>query len=290
VRFFYLALLLLMIATTAMAETIKVHFPYTLAEGDNRDAYFLKVLDLAMTYADTDSVQLVPVNTTVTKSRALLEMQRGRQFDLVWSMTSTEREKHLLPVRIPLMRGLLGHRLFLIRENDQHRFDDVSNLDELSLLIAGQGHDWPDTRILRANSLDVRTSTRYQNLFHMLRMERFDYFPRSVAEIWPEMKAQAGQGIVLEDGLALRYPAPIYFFVRQDARELADILEDGLRAAISDGALQRLLREHPDTAPIFEHRLLEERRILDLENPLLPPETPLDEKALWLDDAQWLGQ
>jgi hypothetical protein len=42
----------------------------------------------------------------------------------------------------------------------------------------------PDTTSQRANGLRLELSPRYDGLFRMLKSNRFDYFPRSVLEIW----------------------------------------------------------------------------------------------------------
>ncbi|MCX4029761.1 hypothetical protein H0A36_18915 [Endozoicomonas sp. SM1973] len=59
----------------------------------------------------------------MTQSRAFLSL--GRQLDVVWSMTSIERETLFTPVRIPLLKGLLGHRIFIIRNGEEQRFEGI---------------------------------------------------------------------------------------------------------------------------------------------------------------------
>jgi hypothetical protein len=39
-----------------------------------------------------------------------------------WSATTVDRERRLLPVRVPTRRGLLGFRLLLIRRQRQSEF------------------------------------------------------------------------------------------------------------------------------------------------------------------------
>jgi hypothetical protein len=82
--------------------------------------------------------------------------------------------------------------MFLINRSDAAKFTKVKTLDDLRQLQAGQGHDWPDTEILRFNGLNVQVSASYESLFTMLRAQRFDYFPRSIIEIWDEQKKFGG--------------------------------------------------------------------------------------------------
>ena len=100
--------------------------------------------------------------------------------------------KRLLPIRIPIQKGILGWRVGLIRKGDQGRFAGVDTLEDLKRVRLAQGQEWPDTLILRANGIDVITAPRYEGLFKMLVSKRFDYFPRSVNEIWDELESHAG--------------------------------------------------------------------------------------------------
>lgn len=66
--------------------------------------------------------------------------------------------------------------MFLIRKDEQHRFNDIKNLKHLSEFTAGQGTYWGDTSVLMENKLKVVTSTKFADLFPMLNAKRFDYF------------------------------------------------------------------------------------------------------------------
>ncbi|MFD2449342.1 hypothetical protein ACFSQE_13670 [Vogesella fluminis] len=68
----------------------------------------------------------------------------------------------------------------------------VYTVRDLHDKVAGQGHDWPDTYILRAAGLPVETSIGYEALFGMLRHGRFDYFPRGVLEVEDEIRLYGG--------------------------------------------------------------------------------------------------
>jgi hypothetical protein len=208
-------------------------------------------------------------------------LKNGR-LDLIWAVPTEEREDELLPVRIPLEKGLLGYRVFLIRAGDQGRFSKITSLNELKTLLAGQGQDWNSTRILEHNGFAVVTANNYHSLFRMLRDGRFDFFPRGLNEVWAELEAKKDLGLTLEQGLLLRYPATSYFFVNKRNTPLAARLEKGLRAALADGSFDRLVTGHPSHRELFRLAKLSERRVLRLDNPFLPKATPLDETRLWV--------
>jgi regulator of protease activity HflC (stomatin/prohibitin superfamily) len=78
----------------------------------------------------------------------------------------------------------------------------------------------------------------------------------------------------------LHYPTAYYYFVNKNDAVLAQALERGLRSAIKDGSFEALFTKTYGDAV---HRArLQQRTRLELRNPLLPPQTPLDQKELWL--------
>lgn len=283
-----LLLSLIACAHGATAADAVIGYP-SYAETDVQDPihqYHLSVLRLALERSG-GHYRLQMVRKPVGQGRAIRELSGGSSdLDLLWTMTSEEREQQLLPVRIPIDRGLMGWRLLLIRRGDAERFAAIRSLEALKDLTAGQLHDWPDTGILRANGLSVGTTSVYGSLFTMLSRGRVDYFPRSVMEIQDEMQ-QFGSALdlMIAPGLMLRYPAANYFFVHRHNTQLAADLQRGLERLLDDGTLHSLFMSH------FRTRLkplrLAERRELLLRNPLLPAPTPLQRTELWADPAQF---
>lgn len=271
------------VAAEEAARTELIRYPQRVTEWDTRNDYFLDVLRLALdkTRAEYGDYVLEPSSQAMPQSRAIRLLSDNQELDVLWSMTSRQREAQLLPVRIPLLKGLMGYRLFIIRAEDQTWFDNVRTLDQLRELRAGQGHDWPDTEILRANGFHVETSTEYEDLFRMLEAGRFDFFPRALNEPWSEVTASGSDHLTVEQQLLLYYPTASYFFVNRHNAELAERLEKGLEAAIADGSFDELFFGHPVNAYALSHASLGTRRMIKLVNPLLPAETPLQRKNLW---------
>lgn len=285
-RLWLAALLPLLIATShsvADTEGDVIRHIRPDSEKDVRNQYYLEMLRLALdkTRKEFGDYRLRAVEEDFSQNRAIALLADDRALDVIWTMTSREREEKLRPIRIPLLRGLMGMRLLIIRSGDQGWFDNVTRLDQLRQLRAGQGHDWPDTRILRANNLPLVSVSHYQALFGMLEQGRFDYLPRAVNEPWAEVEAHPEMDLAVEDTLLLYYPAASYFFVAPGNDRLARRLKTGLEKALADDSLTRLFREHPVNRRAFEQAALLRRRVLWLENPLLPEETPLQRPELW---------
>lgn len=263
---------------------INIRVPKEEYSNSGHTDYIRTLLRLALirSKAPNERISLSSIEENLTQARLIAELQRGQNIDIIWTMTSREREASMLPIRIPLLKGLLGQRVFLIRAEQQAEFARVNTLTDLAQLTAGQGAHWPDTDILRENGLPVLTSTRYELLFSMLRGGRFDYFPRGVNEAWAELDAHPNEGLAVEETLLLSYPAPMYFFVRQGNEALAQRLEAGLEMLIEDGSMDALFESHPSFMNYVKKANVGARKIFKLHNPQLPKETPIEDARYWI--------
>lgn len=253
---------------------------YALVSGqeDPHLRYMLALLQLAC-----DEARLrcqLQAASAMNQSRALVQLGKpDGGIDLFWGMTSQERERQALPIRIPLDKGLLGWRVALVSADAPERLAGVSGVHQLAAQLAGQVADWPDTVILRHAGLKVLTSQDYGNLFPMLQHHRFDYFPRSVIEVQREAALPQAKGLVIDRHLVLHYPTAMYFFVSPHQPQLAKTLEQGLRLALKDGRFNQLFQRY--NGQLLTRLALAQRREIRLDNPLLPAATPLQDAALW---------
>lgn len=270
-------------AVSAPAATT-ITYPRPESLGDERAAYPIALLKLGLSKVG-NPYQLAPSPAQMQQGRALRLLARGQGIDLLWTVTSREREADFLPIRIPIDRGLIGWRLLLIRARDRALFAPVATASALAPLRAGQGHDWPDTEVLRANHFAVFTSTAYDRLFKMLDRGHIQYFPRAVTEIWQEIAAHPDLRLDAADGVVLHYPEALYFFVNKSNTALAASVEQGLRIAIADGSMQTLFEQYYGEA--IARAGLAQRTIISIDNPLLPAATPLADPALWYMPARF---
>jgi hypothetical protein len=257
-----------------------VRYPQSESEGqgERSEHYPVRLLKMALARAGADTT-LESTSVMMRQNRGLAELRNGRAIDVMWTMSSLQREQDLLPVRIPLDMGLIGWRLLLIRKSDAERFAAIRRQAELQGLDALQGHDWPDTEILRANGFKVQTASDYAGMFKMLESGRVDYFPRAVFEVWNEAEAFAAQDLMVAPGLALHYPAAFYFFVNKSNTALATAIQRGLESMLADGSYERLFRDY--FGEMVSRSGLGARRVFELRNPLLSQATPLARRQLW---------
>ncbi|AXE29606.1 amino acid ABC transporter substrate-binding protein [Chromobacterium phragmitis] len=216
----------------------------------------------------------------MNEPRFMAEAVSGQRVNLVWGATSEERERKLIPIRIPLGKGLLGYRVGLIRAGDQARFSGVRTVDDLKEFSFGLGPGWGDIPIYRHAGLTIWIDP-YEKLFKMLAAGRFDFYSRGVNEVFTEYQAfqLAKQGIVIEQDLLLYYPYPFYFFVSPSSPRLASRLTAGLERMLNDGSFDAIFWRYNRSS--IEQAGLARRRIVRLVNPALPAHTPLGDRRLW---------
>ena len=150
----------------------------------------------------------------------MVRLIKNGTIDVYWTATSHEREHELLPVRIPLMRGLLGYRVSIVHRDfaEQVKQPGVSLKD----LTACQVRFWPDTTILLSNQFNVASVTDFHKNFELIHKKRCDFFPRAIFEGEADLSmAQATYPeLRLFDDVLLYYPYPIYFFTAKENRQL----------------------------------------------------------------------
>jgi len=66
-----------------------------------------------------------------TQAREIALLEQSNDINIGWFGTSAELERDLVPIRYPIWRGLLGHRVFIISKNNQPAFDRVNTLEDL---------------------------------------------------------------------------------------------------------------------------------------------------------------
>jgi hypothetical protein len=281
-----LALLAALCLPGAWAQALD-RLVYPLSVGvDSRYQYDWAVLRMALDKSRPrfGAYSLHQAATSMSPARITQEllMPTGH-INILVRATAPELERQFLPVRIPVDRGLLSYRIFLVRQDDLARFAAVRTLDDLRRLRAGLGRDWADVPVLRAAGLPTEEGTAYEGLFSMLEAGRFDYFSRGADEALREYDERRASHprLAIEPTLLLHYPLPRYFFVRRDAegKQLAARIEAGLETMVRDGSLNTLF-QHYKGATIARANLLH-RRVLTIPNPTLSPQTPLSRSELW---------
>ncbi|MDH5518270.1 MAG: hypothetical protein OEY36_10725 [Gammaproteobacteria bacterium] len=251
---------------------------------DNPVSYRILQLALDKTVDSYGPYNLKP-SIEMEQGRVHTELKRNLRVHIASFAPSQKREDELLPIRIPVTRGLLGLRVCLIHEDNQQRFTGIDNAQQWieKAITIGQGQDWPDTAILEANQFNVVKSAKYLPLFDMLAKKRFDCFSRSVSEVIPELNKYTDKGIILEQNYLLAYRLPTFFFLSRRNQKLAERISLGLTLANKDGSFNKTITNaYRDQ---FNKINIRNRKIIYLDNPFLSIETrrTLKDESLWFN-------
>lgn len=273
--------LTLFCANNLYSESITIRHAQT--SEDPKEELVLSILKLALSKAETGHNYIYEENNAYTTEARLLTWIKEGTLDVMWAGTQPQYEEQLFPIRIPIFKGMLGHRIFIIREGDQARFDQVSSLEDLKSIPLGQGRYWGDTAVLKNADMTVVDPVKYQSLFPMLEGGRFDFFPRAIHEPWTEVEMHKNLKLAVEEKILLVYPFAMYFFVSRDNPTLGEAIQTGFRNAIDDGSYDDLLFGHPEVRKTLQKSNLRDRTVFRLPNPNMTKETPIDDKSLWLN-------
>lgn len=263
----------------ASSKTIKMAFP----EGAKRFFdYEFGVIEMALEMSDTDYVLDIEEIPGLTQSR-LNEMLLAGDVDVMFAGYSAERENRFRQVNIPITRGILGHRVFMVQKDRAEALRHVETLDELRQFCVGAGSDWPDADIMEDNGFCVERGPR-SNLWEMLENRRFDILTRAVHEAYRELPALQAQypDVVLNDTIMLVYPFDFFIYVNRQNHPLWQVINDGLLEAYRTGVFMERFRNDPAIARALD-ALKTERRVFHIEN------TIMSETTRNIDDRFWLS-
>ncbi|WP_229257317.1 hypothetical protein [Duganella callida] len=258
---------------------------YTIDMNSSKSSYAEShVLNLLHAALDASSARYGPYQLHVAqvrmeRDRLLLEMLKGDMVNLSGQVTSIEWEQKLIPIRIPIDKGITCYRIGLIDGRNQAEFSAIRTLAQLKRVPLGSGRQWSSTMTYRQAGFNVVEGT--VGMHSMLAAGRFRFFPRAIDEAFHERDASLAffPTVAVESSLALYVPLPRYFFIGGGQQRLAQRLEYGLQRLIADGGYDRIF--HAAYDELIEKAGLRKRRIFRIDNPLLSPQTPLSNKAYW---------
>ena len=254
------------LSTDCSSETIVV---YPNIDGLGETGFGYQMMDLVLKKSGK-SYQLQLDPPVVNTSRAFSRLDDG-YVSVVDCGTEISLEERFDAVYIPIDRGLLGWRLFIINKNQTGDFAQMKTLKQLQTKVAGQGIGWPDVTILEKAGLQVMTSSHIENLIKMVDGGRFDFFPLGVGEIYGFLRLYGANlpNLIIEDSLVLVYPFGQFFFVKKGNKELHADITIGLENAYADGSFQELVINHPFAKEGLSKAHLETRTVINIENPLM---------------------
>lgn len=265
------------------------------AANDNRHRYYWELLEAALAanrerYGDAEVSAFT--GAAMNFQRAVMEVESGRgRVNIVSRATNRELESRLLAVPIPLDKGLLGARLFLVTPATQKRLAGVQTLEQLKAFSFGLASSWTDVKVLGAAGFRIVLADDYPSLFSMLSAGRFDIFSRGVVEIVAEWRnyKETLSNLQIEQRLMLQYPLPRYFFVPRtpEGERMAERIADGLQRLRANGEYERRYRSWKQL--VLRELDIAGRQVLRLGNSELSDAAPLNDSFWWDDLSAELG-
>ena len=250
--------------------------------GNYQMSVLSRVLEVTAEYGDL-SISRHP--QPMSQSRQVRSLLEGSA-DVMWSVTSKSRERKLIPIRLPLLRGYSGHRVIVVNAAKKSEFKQITSLEDLKVKQFVQGSDWPDLEILQSNGFRVLSedwSTWFRSMYLLVERNVVDGFPRNIIEIHNDIRHFDNNALSVEENHLLSYPNYEYFFVRPDKPQLANRIRLGLIRLIQSGELEEIFFS------IDSHKLANKllhdpkRQVHKLKNPLL--RAPLD-YADWVENPE----
>ena len=280
-RLISLLMIFITISISAEQSSVRVLGPQS-KENVSHD-YFYQLLERSIKLGSSKHIALKPLDATSLTQGRTLQLLAKKYLDVYWTGTTIEREKQFYAVKIPLMKGLLGYRVSIIKKPNLSTFTTISEKD-FKQKIACQASHWPDTKILDYNQYKINPVVHYNVMFEMVSKNRCDYFPRAIFEGYGELEVAQKKfdDLIILDDVLLYYPFPIYFFVNKENAALGHIIENGLEQMIDSGELDTFMRNHYVTSHAFPMEKWKSKRIFHLENPFLPETTNIENSRYWI--------
>lgn len=235
---------------------------------------------LSLAISKSSATHCVVTNDEVmTTGREVMHVKNGL-LDVLWS--SGHEIRGLTPVRVPIFKGILGYRLFVIRQGEQAKFDNVYTIEDLKKLKAGLGKGWGDTLLLQKAGIPMVTTTRARFLWPMLDNKRYDYLPLAVHEPWEDLALRPELNLTTEQNILIRYDSAMYFYVNSKNTQLAAVISNGMKKAIADGSYDKLLYESEMIQSAIKYANIENRRVIEIPNPEFHEKTPKENLKYWI--------
>ena len=191
-----------------------------VSDGHLSQHYFVALLKLISHKANQLNPELPPLSVATlalndVSMREDVLLHRGL-LDIMWAGTNDELEAQLLPVKVPIVGGLMGYRVALVHKDNLVRFNSLA-VAEIKQLDACQGTTWTDSDILEANGFNVKRAQTYAAMPRMLIQGRCDYFPRGLHEAYIEAHNMAHQypELTIADRRIFKYHLAAFMFLNK---------------------------------------------------------------------------
>lgn len=206
------------------------------------------------------------------------------EIDVMYAGTTIEMELALKPIRFPITRGLIGHRIFIINQKYRTEYSQIKGVEGLRQYSGILSYGWPEKEIFEAVGL-MQVEQLYADIFGNINSGSRYYFSRGILEAYSELidKKDELPNLVVEESILLKYTSAVLFFINPKNKELENILNAGFKKAYEDGSYKEFLYNHPLIKASFDQAKLAERLVIEIPNPYFPEASNNIPRVYWHD-------
>ncbi|WP_025739213.1 hypothetical protein [Salinivibrio socompensis] len=251
--------------------------------GSALDLYAIELIEF-LAEKSGESVTLQAFDGQIGSQSRKVEMMKQGKLTVDWLGADRTLESELLPVRYPIFRGLLGHRLFITNQSTEPKLAQINRADELASLTMIQGQGWADVNVLTSAGFRVREISSFENIFKVVDTGRADLFPRALIEPFSELAERPQyENLLVDPHLMLIYRFPMFLFVSPQHADIAEMLNRAFETAYQDGSFVEFFNNAPLVKETFEKANINDRTTIRVDNPHLSTETQAIPDDYWLD-------
>ena len=245
-------------------------------KSDARQWYEYEILNLALaaTQSEYGHFSIDSDTSDYPSANDEAAVFRNKNFDVFVTVAGNKKLEHedKIVIHRPLMNGLLGFRLLVVRYEDLSGFRSIQKVEDLQHLRMGIPATWADADLFRHNGFKVVENGTYDQIYDRLSRSEFDYFCLGANEIEAAFASARAQhkALSVEPTILLYYPFPLVFYVNPNRADIADRIERGLQIIQTNGIAEALFKTA--VGDLAERLALASRKIFSLENPILPEE------------------
>ncbi|WP_108652007.1 hypothetical protein [Dongshaea marina] len=281
IRSAFLSICMLMMIPSSYA--LDITHP-VLREGSDLDKYAASLL-VFLVEKSGETANLKAYRKPIDSQSRKINLLAKGEISVDWLGADKQIESKLVPIRYPVFRGLLGHRIFITNKTVEPKLASVKSLEELRAFKMIQGEGWADVDVLKSGGFKVREVPGFEKIFKIVDNGRSDLFPRAVIEPYSEVASRPQyKNLLVDDKLMLVYKFPMFFFVSPSAsnKPLVDALNKGFKLAYEDGSFIEFFDNAPLVKKTFAEAKLKQRRVFHIDNPNLSEQTRAIDAKYWL--------
>ncbi len=277
-----LTLLFSFLQCNLLMAKFSIVFPMNY-EDFERNKYRADLLKMILNEAKI-KYNLFYFQTRITNPEIVEKLKKGI-ITIATLGASKIKEEELIPIRIPIYKGLLGYRIFLINKKDQYKFNNIKTLNDLKKLTGAQGIGWTDLKVLRDAGLPQIELPR-KIIYKILNIGgRIDYFGRAVNEAVGEFQTLKIKypNIAIEKRILLIYPFAMYFYISPKHPKLAEKLKSSFNKLFNSGRFDNFFYNNPYILSTIKKAKITNRIKFYLSNRYLSDKTKALSEKYWFN-------